>query len=189
MLQFAGKNRAGRKQELQQRAVDLVKLNSKEVQVKIKELSTLMYRQMGTASSVNPYSRNYDNAGKRNAGAAAAGSNEDSSNGGAESTNSEEGESESPSSPEPKSRKEADIKEREKVRQQAILKQVGSLSLLINHENPVQVPYVIIDREGAGKGAREDLEQYAEHGIDEWQAAPECRCGRLCQHHSQHQGL
>ena len=120
LLQFAGKNRAGRKTELQQRAVDLVKLNSKEVQVKIKELSTLMYRQMGTASSVNPYSRNYDNTSSRLSGA--AGSNEDSSNGGAESTNSEEGESESPSSPpEPKSRKEAD-KEREKVRQQVILR-------------------------------------------------------------------
>ena len=90
-------------------------MNSKEVQVKIKELSTLMYRQMGTASSVNPYSRNYDNTSSRLSGA--AGSNEDSSNGGAESTNSEEGESESPSSPEPKTRKDAD-KEREKVRQQ-----------------------------------------------------------------------
>ena len=123
MLQFAGKNRAGRKQELQQRAVDLVKENKKEVQVKIKELSTLMYRQMGTASSVNPYSRNYDttaanrSSGGLTAAAATASSNEDSSGGGADSTNSEEGESESPSSPEPRSRKESE-KEREKVRQQ-----------------------------------------------------------------------
>ena len=124
MLQFAGKNRAGRKQELQQRAVDLVKENKKEVQVKIKELSTLMYRQMGTASSVNPYSRNYDttaanrsSGGGLTAAAATASSNEDSSGGGADSTNSEEGESESPSSPEPRSRKESE-KEMEKVRQQ-----------------------------------------------------------------------
>ena len=115
MLQFAGKNRAGRKQELQQRAVDLVKHSSKDVQDKIKELSTHMYRQMGTAASVNPYSKNYDSGGSRNGGT--AGSNEDnSSNGGAESTNSE-GECESPSSPESKTQKDAD-KEREKVRQQ-----------------------------------------------------------------------
>ena len=113
MLQFAGKNRAGHKQELQQRAVDLVKLDSKEVQDKIKELSTQMYRQMGTAASVNPYSRNYD-SGIRNGGA--AGSNEDnSSNGGAESTKSEG--SEATSSPEAKTQKDAD-KEQEKVRQQ-----------------------------------------------------------------------
>ena len=104
--------------------MDLVKENKKEVQVKIKELSTLMYRQMGTASSVNPYSRNYDttaanrsSGGGLTAAAATASSNEDSSGGGADSTNSEEGESESPSSPEPRSRKESE-KEREKVRQQ-----------------------------------------------------------------------
>ena len=142
MLQFAGKNRAGHKQELQQRAVDLVKLNSKEVQDKIKELSTQMYRQMGTAASVNPYSRNYD-SGIRNGGAAV---NEDSSgNGGAESTNIEGGESKSTSSPESKTQKDSD-KEQEKVRQQ-----VRSVHSVLNC---IFFPGGIVSYDGASQHVR-----------------------------------
>ncbi|KAK2723315.1 E3 SUMO-protein ligase PIAS1-like [Artemia franciscana] len=43
LLNFAGKNRAGRKQDLQQRAVDLIKMKNPAINTKIKEL----YRAVG----------------------------------------------------------------------------------------------------------------------------------------------
>ncbi len=75
LLHFAGKNRSGKKTELQQRALDLVKIDSTDIRQKVKELSTTMYRQMGTSPSVNPYSRNYEGGG----GGGVAGTSSDSS--------------------------------------------------------------------------------------------------------------
>jgi len=60
---FAGKNKAGRKTELLDRACELVdKTNGdakKRLSEKIQELSTAMYKSISSAPSVNPYSANY----------------------------------------------------------------------------------------------------------------------------------
>jgi len=69
---FAGKNKAGRKTELLDRACELVdKTNGdakKRLSEKIQELSTAMYKSISSAPSVNPYSANYQ-PGSANAGA------------------------------------------------------------------------------------------------------------------------
>lgn len=44
---------------MQSRALDLVKVNSADIKLKIKELSNAMYKSLGTAASINPYSSNY----------------------------------------------------------------------------------------------------------------------------------
>jgi len=63
LMIFAGKNKAGRKTELLDRACELVdKTNGdakKRLSEKIQELSTAMYKSISSAPSVNPYSANY----------------------------------------------------------------------------------------------------------------------------------
>jgi hypothetical protein len=78
LLNFAGKNRTGKKQDLQTRALDLVKVDSVKIKDKITEVSNTMYKQMGTAASVNPY----DNGD--NAPTIATGGNNSTSGGGSE---------------------------------------------------------------------------------------------------------
>jgi len=51
LMVFAGRSKAGRKSDLQARAVELVRLNSSDINLKIKELSSSMYRSLGSSSS------------------------------------------------------------------------------------------------------------------------------------------
>jgi len=51
LMVFAGRSKAGRKTDLQARAVDLVRLNSSDINLKIKELSSSMYRSLGSTSA------------------------------------------------------------------------------------------------------------------------------------------
>ena len=59
LMIFVGKNKAGRKTELMDRASELVdKTNGdtkKRLSEKIQELSTAMYKSISSAPSVNPY--------------------------------------------------------------------------------------------------------------------------------------
>jgi len=54
LMVFAGRSKTGRKTDLQAKAVDLCKLNTTDINIKIKELSSAMYRALG--SSPTPYS-------------------------------------------------------------------------------------------------------------------------------------
>ncbi len=81
LLEFAGKNKHGRKMDLQvlsasrrcplpscpqllfspqKRALEVLELDTSDVKKKIRDLSAAMYRGMSSAASVNPYSPNYD---------------------------------------------------------------------------------------------------------------------------------
>jgi len=53
------KNIKGKKHDLQQRAIAELKTNNREFKNKVKELSKTMYKSIGSAPSVNPYSANY----------------------------------------------------------------------------------------------------------------------------------
>jgi hypothetical protein len=53
LMVFAGRSKAGRKTDLQARAADLVRLNSSDINLKIKELSKNMYRALGSTSSAS----------------------------------------------------------------------------------------------------------------------------------------
>jgi len=60
LMIFAGRSKAGRKSDLQARAVELVRLNSSDINLKIKELSSSMYRSLGSSNS---HSATTSNAG------------------------------------------------------------------------------------------------------------------------------
>jgi len=51
LMVFAGRSKAGRKNELQARALELVQLKSSDINLKIKELSLSMYKSLGSSSS------------------------------------------------------------------------------------------------------------------------------------------
>jgi len=53
LMVFAGKSKAGRKTDLQDRAVELVKLDSTDINLKIKELSNSMYKSLGSAATTS----------------------------------------------------------------------------------------------------------------------------------------
>jgi len=53
LMVFAGRSKAGRKTDLQARAADLVRLNSSDINLKIKELSKNMYRALGSSSAAS----------------------------------------------------------------------------------------------------------------------------------------
>jgi len=63
LMVFAGKSKAGKKSDLQSRALALVKLNSSDINLKIQDLSKNMYRtDPGTeasTSSTSTYSNPY----------------------------------------------------------------------------------------------------------------------------------
>ena len=60
LLKFAGKSTAGKKTDLQKRALDLVKANpTNDVRMKVRELSKAMYRTIANATSVNPYAKTF----------------------------------------------------------------------------------------------------------------------------------
>jgi len=64
LMVFAGKSKAGKKSDLQSRAVDLVKLNSSDINLKIIELSKSMYAAVGSeggASTSSTSSSSYSN--------------------------------------------------------------------------------------------------------------------------------
>jgi hypothetical protein len=88
-------------------------VNSSEIKIKIKDLSSTMYKQMGTAASVNPYSKNYDNGD--NALTIATGGNNSTSGGGGSETPSPA----APSPSIPATSKRDREKEREKARLEA----------------------------------------------------------------------
>jgi hypothetical protein len=52
----------GKKTDLQNRAIELVRLNSPDINSKIRELSNQMYKSLGTAPSVNPYSSSFSDS-------------------------------------------------------------------------------------------------------------------------------
>lgn len=51
LMIFAGRSKAGRKTDLQARAKELVRLNSSDINIKIKELTSTMYKTLGTNSA------------------------------------------------------------------------------------------------------------------------------------------
>jgi len=64
LMVFAGRSKAGRKIDLRSRALELVKLNSSDISLKIKELSDAMYssgedREASTSSGSGSYSNPY----------------------------------------------------------------------------------------------------------------------------------
>jgi len=59
LMIYAGRSKTGKKTDLQNRAIELVRLNSPDINSKIRELSTAMYKSLGSAPSVNPYSSSY----------------------------------------------------------------------------------------------------------------------------------
>jgi len=56
LMVFAGRSKTGRKQDLQAKAVELCKLNANDINIKIKELNSSMYRSIGPTSSSPPAS-------------------------------------------------------------------------------------------------------------------------------------
>jgi len=55
LMVFAGRSKTGRKQDLQTKAVELCKLNANDINIKIKELNSSMYRSIGpTSGSSSP---------------------------------------------------------------------------------------------------------------------------------------
>jgi len=53
LMVFSGRSKAGKKTDLQARAIELVHINSSDINIKIKELSTNMYRSIATSKSNN----------------------------------------------------------------------------------------------------------------------------------------
>jgi len=53
LMVFAGKSKAGRKTDLQERAVELIELGSSDIKIKIKELSNNMYQSLGNTASTS----------------------------------------------------------------------------------------------------------------------------------------
>ena len=66
LLAFAGKSKAGKKSELQARAMKLVNKNLSDVNMKIQELSNSMYRSGGSGASTS--SSSYSNPIHRDSG-------------------------------------------------------------------------------------------------------------------------
>jgi len=50
LMVFAGKSKVGRKTDLQDRAVELINIDSSDINIKIKELSRSMYNSLGTSA-------------------------------------------------------------------------------------------------------------------------------------------
>ena len=65
LMVFAGRSKTGRKKDSQARAVELCRLNSVDISLKIKELSQAMYRSLGASSQSDSYSSS-TSAGSRN---------------------------------------------------------------------------------------------------------------------------
>jgi len=62
LMVYAGRSKTGKKTDLQNRAIELVRLNSPDINSKIRELSNQMYKSLGTAPSVNPYSSSFSDS-------------------------------------------------------------------------------------------------------------------------------
>jgi hypothetical protein len=63
LMVFAGRSKTGKKVDLLERAERLVKLNSPDINLKIKELSAAMYKSLGTSSSGSTYSSSTSRVG------------------------------------------------------------------------------------------------------------------------------
>jgi len=62
LMVFAGRSKTGRKQDLQAKAVELCKLNANDINIKIKELNSSMYRSIGPTSGSNSPPESYSSS-------------------------------------------------------------------------------------------------------------------------------